>query len=81
VVLFVSRDRASAEATAHTLAQTLPNIGVLNTSDHPSMAPGFYVVFSGRYPTGDAAKAAATTLKADGQATAHARMVEPPGGN
>jgi septal ring-binding cell division protein DamX len=81
VVLSWSKSRATAEDTARRLAETFPGIGVLNTSDHPSMAPGVYVVFSGRYPTKDAATAAATQLQAEGQPTPHARMVEPPGGN
>jgi hypothetical protein len=45
------------------------------------MTPGFWVVFSGRYPNSAEAQAAAANLNAQGDTSAHARMVEPPGGN
>jgi septal ring-binding cell division protein DamX len=81
VVLASSGDRASAEATAKQLGQSGTPVGVLNSSEHPSMAPGQWVVFSGRYPGRAQAEAAAAQLQANGQTSAHARLVEPPGGN
>jgi septal ring-binding cell division protein DamX len=81
VVLSSSGDRAGAQASASGFAGRVPSLGILSSSEHPSMAPGYWVVFSGRYPTRADAEAAAASLKAQGDTSAHARMVEPPGGN
>ena len=81
VVLYSSKDRKAAVTASKLFALGLAGIGLLNTDDHPSMPPGYYMVFDGRYPDQAQATAAATKLKAQGQAGAHARMVEPPGGN
>jgi hypothetical protein len=81
VVLASSRSQSAAQATATTLAGSVRNLGVLDSSAHPSMAPGYWVVFAGRYPTQEQAQAAAAALQTQGSAAAHARMVEPPGGN
>jgi septal ring-binding cell division protein DamX len=81
VVLSSSSSRADARTTAATLAGSVPNLGVLNSSEHPSMSPGRWVVFSGRYPTKAEADSAAASLLSHGRSGAHARMVEPPGGN
>jgi hypothetical protein len=44
------------------------------------MAPGYWIVFSGRFPDGDAARTSATQLIAEGYTTAVAREVSRPGG-
>jgi DNA-directed RNA polymerase subunit RPC12/RpoP len=80
VVLGRSPDRASATATARQLAAQGVSTGVLDSSQHPHLQPGYYVVFSGRYPDGTAAQAAAAALQAKGQPQAIAREVARPGG-
>lgn len=80
VILTVRTTRAAARADARHLAPTVAGVGVLYSSDHRSLTPGLWVVFSGRYPTGAAAQAAATKLQAAGHPLAHPRMVAPPGG-
>jgi hypothetical protein len=81
VILASSKDKASAEATAEQIGAGGTQVGVLSSSEHPSMAPGHWVVFSGRYPSKTQAETAAANLRASGESTAHARLVEPPGGN
>jgi hypothetical protein len=81
VVISSSTSESRARTTAASLAGTVTNLGVLDSSQHPSMSPGHWVVFSGRYPTSAEAQSAAANLVAQGHAGAHARMVEPPGGN
>jgi septal ring-binding cell division protein DamX len=81
VILASSSSKASADATAKQLGQSGTRVGVLNSSEHPSMTPGQWVVFSGRYPNKAQAEAAAAQMQANGQTSAHARLVEPPGGN
>lgn len=80
VVLGRTPDRASATATARLLAVQGISTGVLDSSQHPHLQPGYYVVFSGRYPDGTAARAAAAALQAKGQPQAIAREVARPGG-
>jgi hypothetical protein len=81
VVMYSSSVRADAYTVAHTLQASIADLGVLNSGDHPSLRPGSWVVFAGRYPNQSGAETAATTLRAEGYDKAHARMVEPPGGN
>lgn len=77
-------ERFTAESAAYGRAQQIvPSgipVGVLNSSDHPSMKAGYWIVFSGRYPNRIGARAAAARLLSDGYTTAHARRVAPPGG-
>lgn len=76
--------RFTAESAAYTRAQRIvPSgipVGVLNSSDHPSMQAGYWILFSGRYPHRSGARAAAAHLVSDGYTTAVARRVAPPGG-
>jgi septal ring-binding cell division protein DamX len=81
VILASSKDKASAEETAKQIGAGGTQVGVLSSSEHPSMAPGYWVVFSGRYPNKTQAETAAANLRASGESAAHARLVEPPGGN
>jgi len=53
---------------------------VLNSNQHPNLKPGYWVVFTGRYPHGIEAAAAAARLRASGHPEAHARQVARPGG-
>jgi hypothetical protein len=80
VVLAASRDQAAAVASATRIAAAGIPVGVLRSSDHPSLTPGFWTVFSGRYPTQFAAQQRATALIAKGYAGAHIRLVGLPGG-
>jgi hypothetical protein len=80
VVLFTSHREATARATAARLATHGLGVGVLNSDQHPHLAPGNWVVFAGRYPHGPEATAAAARLRASGHPAAHARQVARPGG-
>ena len=71
--------RASARAIATRVAQAGSPVGVLETRQHPNLTPGYWVVFSGRYPTPTAARTAAAALVARGQAGAHVALVGRPG--
>jgi hypothetical protein len=80
VALAQKRRRARAYATAQRLHQAGLSVGVLSSSRHPSMTPGYWIVFSGRYPNATSAAAAAAALRAQGNPAAAARLVAPPGG-
>ena len=80
VILGTDSSRAAADISAHQLLPTAKRVGVLYSSEHRSLTPGLWVVFSGRYPTEPAAAAAAAGLQRAGLPTAHAHMVAPPGG-
>lgn len=80
VVLAASRTQAGADAVAAQLAAAGVRVGVLDSNQHPSMTPGYWFVFSGRYPNGPAARTAAATLRAEGQPSARVRRVAQPGG-
>lgn len=80
VVLASSRTQTGADAAAAQIAAAGTSVGVLDSSLHPSMRPGFWLVFSGRYPSGPLAQAAAAALRAAGQPSARALRVAKPGG-
>ncbi len=80
VVIASSHSQSVAYADAARVAGAGIQVGVLDSSEHPHLAPGYWVVFSGRYPSRPQALAAATHLIALGQATAHPRLVGRPGG-
>jgi hypothetical protein len=77
-------NRFKIESQAYSAAQKSLasglHVGVLDTSDHPSMRAGYWVVFSGRYPNRATARPVAAKLVGAGYASAHARQVAPPGG-
>lgn len=76
-----SRSQVRADATARRLAAALGlTVGVLDTTQHPSMKPGYWVVFTGRYPGQAEAAAAAQRLQARGATGVSAERVAPPGG-
>ena len=80
VVLFTSHAKASADARAAGLIAGGLRVGELNSSQHPNLNPGYWVVFAGRYPHGTEAAAAAARLRNSGHPTARARQVARPGG-
>jgi hypothetical protein len=80
VVLDRSRSQSAADSIAQRIGSGGTQVGVLDSSQHPSMTPGYWIVFSGRYPNAAAAVAAAATLRTHGHPTASARRVAPPGG-
>jgi septal ring-binding cell division protein DamX len=75
VVLASARDQATADATARQIAATGIQVGVLDSSQHPKLTPGYWLVFSGRYPTIVQAQIVAQSLLADGQQHPQARLV------
>jgi len=79
VALSSSRHRATAIADAQRMSAAGIQVGVLDSTLHPHLRPGFWVVFSGRYPTKSQALAAASQLINLGQPRAHARLVGHPG--
>jgi hypothetical protein len=80
VVLSRFTTETAADARAAEILPSDARVGVLDSSNHPSMHAGYWVVFSGRYPNRAEAQAAATTMIDNGYSTAHAREVAPPGG-
>jgi len=69
-----------AFAVARALAarrQGLPQAGVLVSSDYGSLHPGYYVVFSGIYPSTEAAAAALGRARSHGFADAYQARVAP----
>jgi septal ring-binding cell division protein DamX len=66
VVLAASPKRATAKALAAPIRATGVDVGILDSSRHKAMPAGQWVVFSGHYPTADAARAQARALVAQG---------------
>jgi len=77
VVLGVVPAKAQATSSATKIAAAGIPVGVLDSSGYSSMHPGDWIVFSGTYTTLAQASAAATELKAKGQAGAYAFSVVP----
>jgi hypothetical protein len=68
--------RAAPLATARRAAGLgLPEVGVLSSSDFPSLHPGYYVVFSGLYSSRADAEAALTSAHATGFGGAYTRQI------
>ena len=68
--------RAPALARAREASRAgLTSVGVLDSSEHPSLHPGYYVVFSGIYETNDAAQEAVPKARDAGFERAYARQV------
>jgi hypothetical protein len=68
------REAATAKAR-QALAAGLPQVGVLDSSRYSSLHPGYYVVFSGVYPSIGEAQAAASRAANAGYGNAYARRV------
>lgn len=80
VVLSTARSQAAADTVARRLsAAGIASVGVLDSSQHAALAPGQWLVFSGRYPSMIEAQAAATALLAKGY-SARAQLIGRPGG-
>jgi RNA polymerase subunit RPABC4/transcription elongation factor Spt4 len=76
VVLAHTHSEARAYAAATRVARTGVSAGVIDSSHQPLWIPGYWVVFSGRFSTQSAAKAAATALLKSGHPGAHAKLVD-----
>jgi hypothetical protein len=76
VVLAHTHSESRAYAAATSVARTGVPAGVIDSNHQPLWVPGYWVVFSGRYATQAAAKAAATALVLKGHAGAHAKLVD-----
>jgi hypothetical protein len=68
------RDRALGKAR-QALEAGLPQVGVLDSSRYSSLHPGYFVVFSGVYPSLSEAQAAASRAAGAGYGNAYARRV------
>ena len=68
------RDAAVAKAR-QALGAGLTQVGVIDSSRYASLHPGYYVVFSGMYPSLSEAQAAASKAAAAGYGNAYARRV------
>ena len=68
------RDAALAKAR-QALEAGLPQVGVLDSSRYASLHPGYFVVFSGVYPSLSAAQTAASRAADAGYGNAYARRV------
>lgn len=80
VVLSKYTSKTAAEARAQVIAPTGTPVGVFDSDLHPLLKPGYWVVFSNRYPNRYDAQVAAAHLIAEGYTTAVARQVARPGG-
>jgi hypothetical protein len=78
VSLATGRTRVAAAAKAHRIATAGVQVGVLDSTLHPALKPGRWIVFSSRYPTKARAQAAAAQLVSLGYAHAHALLVGRP---
>lgn len=68
--------RAPAVAQARQAASHgLPQVGVLDSGRYASLHPGYYVVFSGIYPSLAAAQAAVSQARSAGYGAAYARQI------
>jgi septal ring-binding cell division protein DamX len=79
VVLSSSRSQAAALTTAEQLVSSGIQVGVLDSSQHPRLAPGFWLVFTGRYPTKAQADLVVSALLGLGHPGAVPRLVGRPG--
>jgi cell division septation protein DedD len=71
----VSGGHLAPEAVAKRAAKRLSQVGVLDSSDWSSLHPGYYVVFSGIYPSQAAAQAAVSHAQEHGFGTAYVRQI------
>jgi hypothetical protein len=55
----------------------VPSVGVLDSSQFPSLNPGYWAVYSGPYTTRAEAVDAAATIRTQGYPEAYAREVQP----
>ena len=68
--------RAAAVTTAaRAVKAQLRQVGVLDSGTYPSLQPGYYVVFTGIFPSKDAADAAVSTARQAGFGGAYSRQI------
>jgi hypothetical protein len=68
--------RSGALTTAARAVKShLRQVGILDSGEYPSLQPGYYVVFTGIYPTKDAADAAVSTAHQAGFGGAYSRQI------
>jgi SPOR domain len=73
-----AQGRAEADSAAQrATAAGLPQVGVLRSSEFPSLRPGWWVVYSGVYGTDAEARAALPQAQAAGFPSAYPRRVAP----
>jgi septal ring-binding cell division protein DamX len=72
--LAVGANAARAKAFS-ALRKGLRQVGVLVSSSYPSLQPGYYVVFTGIFPSKDAADAAVSTARQAGFGGAYSRQI------
>lgn len=71
-----SQGRGPAESAARQAINAgLPQVGILNSSDHSSLNPGYYVTFTGVYDTQAQAASALPNARSKGFPTAYVRRV------
>jgi hypothetical protein len=75
VALATASDEASARARATSTAASGIAAGVLDSDAYPTLEPGTWVVFTGRFDTREAAAEAAVRYAAEGFPDAQARFV------
>jgi septal ring-binding cell division protein DamX len=79
VALATTSTEAEAQTTAQQIASNGIQVGILDSSQHPRLKPGVWIVFTGRYPTQAQAEQVVTALQAVGQQQAVAKLVGRPG--
>jgi hypothetical protein len=67
--------REAARATAARAARGLSRVGILDSSLYASLQPGYFVVFTGVYPSQSAAEAAVPTARQAGFRGAYTRQI------
>jgi len=73
-----SQGRSEADAIAQRATTAgLPQVGVLLSTDYPSLRPGFWVTYTGVYESESEARSALPAAQAAGFASAYPRQVTP----
>jgi zinc-ribbon domain len=67
--------RPTAQRTATRAARTLPEVGILDSSRYASLQPGYFVVFSGIYPSQAEANSAVASAHQAGFGAAYSRQI------
>jgi SPOR domain len=77
VVLASKSSESAARASAENFqGDGIPDVGLLQSDDFASLNPGYWVVFSGQYDSGDEAQSAAQAAQAQSPG-AYAKQVKP----
>jgi len=74
--VYLGRGRGAAEkAAAAARAHHIPNVGIVVSSDYPTLRTGFYAVYSGPYPTLGKALTMLQTIRGHGYVSAYTRRL------